>query len=317
VKQKEKRTVAIERQTLISIVSSILSFPASISRANHITSLRYQHLTTTSPSFLFLYLFFFFPLSYYPSLGFSLPQFHHVFPPPPIRVPATMADAPTSPGGGGSHESGEHSPRSNFREQDRFLPIANISRIMKKALPANGKIAKDAKETVQECVSEFISFITSEYAAFSYLTLTFIFYSLNSFNQWIRNDWIELMFLRASDKCQREKRKTINGDDLLWAMATLGFEEYVDPLKIYLASYREVILVYIYLLMFTFLFSISRRRQAFNVYILFVHWCVIDYSTLCCSGFLGIKTDFHWCFFFVVFRGRILNAADWGNFNLW
>ncbi|KAF9664998.1 hypothetical protein SADUNF_Sadunf16G0076500 [Salix dunnii] len=76
---------------------------------------------------------------------------------------------------------------------------------MKKALPANGKIAKDAKETVQECVSEFISFITSE----------------------------------ASDKCQREKRKTINGDDLLWAMATLGFEDYIDPLKIYLSRYRE------------------------------------------------------------------------------
>ena len=48
------------------------------------------------------------------------------------------------------------------REQDRFLPIANISRIMKKNLPGNAKIAKDAKETVQECVSEFISFITSE-----------------------------------------------------------------------------------------------------------------------------------------------------------
>jgi nuclear transcription Y subunit beta len=48
------------------------------------------------------------------------------------------------------------------REQDRYLPIANISRIMKKTLPGNAKIAKDAKETVQECVSEFISFITSE-----------------------------------------------------------------------------------------------------------------------------------------------------------
>ncbi|PWA89472.1 NF-Y protein [Artemisia annua] len=92
------------------------------------------------------------------------------------------------------------------REQDRFLPIANVSRIMKKALPANAKISKDAKETVQECVSEFISFITGE----------------------------------ASDKCQREKRKTINGDDLLWAMTTLGFEEYVDPLKVYLAKYREM-----------------------------------------------------------------------------
>jgi nuclear transcription Y subunit beta len=52
--------------------------------------------------------------------------------------------------------------RQSVREQDRFLPIANISRIMKKALPPNAKIAKDAKETVQECVSEFISFITSE-----------------------------------------------------------------------------------------------------------------------------------------------------------
>ena len=56
----------------------------------------------------------------------------------------------------------------SVREQDRFLPIANISRIMKKALPPNAKIAKDAKETVQECVSEFISFITSEYAVALY-----------------------------------------------------------------------------------------------------------------------------------------------------
>nr|CAD1817567.1 unnamed protein product [Ananas comosus var. bracteatus] len=102
-------------------------------------------------------------------------------------------------------ERGDGSPRSNVREQDRFLPIANLSRIMKKGIPANGKIAKEAKETVQECVSEFISFVTSE----------------------------------ASDKCQREKRKTINGDDLLWAMATLGFEDYIEPLKLYLQKYRE------------------------------------------------------------------------------
>ncbi|KAJ8760190.1 hypothetical protein K2173_011046 [Erythroxylum novogranatense] len=95
---------------------------------------------------------------------------------------------------------------SSTREQDRFLPIANVSRIIKKGLPANAKISKDAKETVQECVSEFISFITGE----------------------------------ASDKCQREKRKTINGDDLLWAMTTLGFEDYIDPLKIYLQKYREM-----------------------------------------------------------------------------
>ncbi|PPS01092.1 hypothetical protein GOBAR_AA19569 [Gossypium barbadense] len=102
----------------------------------------------------------------------------------------------------GSPSSGNISDSSS-KEQDRFLPIANVSRIMKKSLPANAKISKEAKETVQECVSEFISFITGE----------------------------------ASDKCQREKRKTINGDDLLWAMTTLGFENYVGPLKVYLNNH--------------------------------------------------------------------------------
>eukprot|EP00887_Chlorella_sp_A99_P007713 scaffold20.g7713.t1 len=107
-----------------------------------------------------------------------------------------MAEA----GGAGSGDEA-----GGVREQDRFLPIANIGRIMKKALPANAKISKDAKETMQECVSEFISFITSE----------------------------------ASDRCQREKRKTVTGDDLLWAMTTLGFDEYVEPLKLYLLKFRE------------------------------------------------------------------------------
>ncbi|GMI99329.1 nuclear factor Y, subunit B7 [Hibiscus trionum] len=100
---------------------------------------------------------------------------------------------------------GTTSSNSN-KEQDRFLPIANVGRIMKKVIPSNGKISKDAKETVQECVSEFISFVTGE----------------------------------ASDKCQREKRKTINGDDIIWAITTLGFEEYVGPLKLYLSKYREI-----------------------------------------------------------------------------
>lgn len=33
---------------------------------------------------------------------------------------------------------------------------------MKKCLPTSTKVSKDAKECVQECTSEFISFITSE-----------------------------------------------------------------------------------------------------------------------------------------------------------
>ena len=91
------------------------------------------------------------------------------------------------------------------REQDVFLPIANVTRLMKDALPREAKIGKEAKDCMQESVSEFISFITSE----------------------------------ASDKCATEKRKTINGDDILWAMQSLGFDSYLEPLKLYLQKYRN------------------------------------------------------------------------------
>jgi len=36
-----------------------------------------------------------------------------------------------------------------IRDQDRFLPIANVAKIMKGSIPDNAKIAKDAKECVQ------------------------------------------------------------------------------------------------------------------------------------------------------------------------
>jgi nuclear transcription Y subunit beta len=136
-----------------------------------------------------------------------------------------MSDSPQSPpkdveqGGqspdGEEQQMNEHQdPQSagglgyefEIKEQDRWLPIANVARIMKNALPENAKIAKEAKECMQECVSEFISFITSE----------------------------------ASEKCQQEKRKTVNGEDILFAMTSLGFENYSEALKIYLSKYREV-----------------------------------------------------------------------------
>ncbi|KAG8835106.1 Nuclear transcription factor Y subunit B-1, partial [Serendipita sp. 399] len=108
------------------------------------------------------------------------------------------ANETSSPTGITEQEIGE------FREQDRVLPIANIARIMKNAVPATSKISKEAKEAVQECISEFISFITSE----------------------------------AAEKCHDEKRKTIGGEDVLYAMMLLGLEQYVEPLKIHLAKMR-------------------------------------------------------------------------------
>jgi hypothetical protein len=49
-----------------------------------------------------------------------------------------------------------------------------------------------------------------------------------------------VLYVLASEKCQQEKRKTVNGEDILFAMTSLGFENYAEALKVYLSKYREV-----------------------------------------------------------------------------
>ncbi|CAI9769016.1 unnamed protein product [Fraxinus pennsylvanica] len=90
-------------------------------------------------------------------------------------------------------------------EQDKLLPIANVGRIMRYILPRHAKISKEAKETMQECVTEFISFVTSE----------------------------------ASDKCHKENRKTVNGEDICWALNSLGFDNFSEVMLRYLHKFRE------------------------------------------------------------------------------
>ena len=92
-----------------------------------------------------------------------------------------------------------------INEYDNYLPLANIGRIIKNNLPKDVKLSKSSKETFQECVSEFISFITSE----------------------------------ANDKCNIEKRKIIKGEDIIYALNNLGFEKYCPILEAYLDKYKQ------------------------------------------------------------------------------
>jgi histone H3/H4 len=92
-------------------------------------------------------------------------------------------------------------------DQDQHLPVTNISKIMKKVLPTNAKVTKEAKEAIQQYVSELVCLVTSE----------------------------------AADRCTQEKRKTINGEDILWSFNVLGYENYNNCLKIYLSKYRQAL----------------------------------------------------------------------------
>ncbi|XP_038976582.1 nuclear transcription factor Y subunit B-10-like [Phoenix dactylifera] len=118
----------------------------------------------------------------------------------------SAAGTPAPPGGTASTATAPAAqPQVNLREQEHYMPTTNVIRIMRRVLPMHAKISDDAKMTTLECVSEYISFITGE----------------------------------ANERCQREQRKTITAEDVIWAMGKLGFEDYVGPLRRYLQRYRE------------------------------------------------------------------------------
>ena len=76
---------------------------------------------------------------------------------------------------------------------------------MKKELPNDAKISKEAKDCMKEILQEFIGFVTDE----------------------------------AIEICSKDDRATMNGDDILRGMATNGFNEYLRPLSEYLKKHRE------------------------------------------------------------------------------
>ncbi|XP_078440741.1 nuclear transcription factor Y subunit B-4-like isoform X2 [Wolffia australiana] len=104
----------------------------------------------------------------------------------------------------GGDREGVSEGEDYIKEHERLLPIANVGRIMKKILPPSAKISKAAKETMQESVSEFIGIVTSE----------------------------------AATKCIKEKRKTVNGDDICWALGALGLDDLARATTRYLEKHR-------------------------------------------------------------------------------
>lgn len=117
---------------------------------------------------------------------------------------STMTDESTPIASPSNDENLPDPPESLFLPEQ--LPSANIARIMKQTLPVTSKISREAKDAMSLCVSEFISFLTSE----------------------------------ANDRSIAEKRKTLTGDDILHALRVLGFENYETVCTIWLAKYRSV-----------------------------------------------------------------------------
>ncbi|XP_012841019.1 PREDICTED: nuclear transcription factor Y subunit B-9-like [Erythranthe guttata] len=114
-----------------------------------------------------------------------------------VNIPAAPTNA--TPG-----EVNQEQDQGVKREADQYMPTTNITRIMRCVVPDHVKIADDAKEAIQVCVSEFINFITAE----------------------------------ANNRCHRDYRKTVTPEDVLAAMMSLGFGDYIEPLIVFLNKHR-------------------------------------------------------------------------------
>ena len=90
--------------------------------------------------------------------------------------------------------------------EEHRIPRATVARIMRHGSPPNSTITGDAKEAVANCLVEFCA----------------------------------VLIAAAVEECRQDKRTTVTGDDLILALANLGFEDYVRPLALYLRRYREI-----------------------------------------------------------------------------
>ena len=88
----------------------------------------------------------------------------------------------------------------------QLFPNSMITRIMREVIPEKVHIDPSFRFCVQHCVSAFIDHITDE----------------------------------ACNKCEREGRKSITGDDILWSIERLGFKNYGQPLRTFLRKYRAI-----------------------------------------------------------------------------
>ena len=88
----------------------------------------------------------------------------------------------------------------------QLLPSSLILKIVSEVLAEDILIDPSVRDYLQTCVGRFILHLTAE----------------------------------ACTKCEREGRKAISGDDILWSVDRLGFKEYEAPLRTFLRKHRAI-----------------------------------------------------------------------------
>ena len=133
----------------------------------------------------------------------------------------------------GGSKSGE--PSNILREQDRFLPIANVARIMKRGIPPNGKVSsptpigrpalnslpaqpiRHERGFRRRIYDSRVSFVQMQYWIYDpigfhvkdryLITFQFSYLRFHAANAWYQNDHINILGLTTS-KCMHGMNQT-------------------------------------------------------------------------------------------------------------
>lgn len=91
-------------------------------------------------------------------------------------------------------------------EEDLSLPKATMAKLIQELLPADVGIAKETRDLLTECCVEFIHLVSSE----------------------------------ASEVCDKEKKKTIGGEQVIQAFKNLGFQSYIPEIEQVMLEHKSI-----------------------------------------------------------------------------
>lgn len=88
---------------------------------------------------------------------------------------------------------------------DLSLPKATVQKIVSEIIPSDLAFSRETRDALIECCIEFIMIVTTE----------------------------------SNDIAERESKKTIACEHVLQALETLGFYDYIEPIKSVIAQHKE------------------------------------------------------------------------------
>ncbi|CAH8594318.1 unnamed protein product [Schistosoma bovis] len=95
------------------------------------------------------------------------------------------------------------------KADDLYLPNAVLLRIIRESLPERTLVSREARSAISKSASSFILYVTS----------------------------------LASVHCEKSKRKTLTGSDILAALKEMQFDHFIPALNAFLDKYREQVVL--------------------------------------------------------------------------